>query len=665
MKIVYTDGRYVALSDYSEKDIPKRAGFRWDPDRKRWWTSDPKTASKLVEFADGATRAQLTQVAAQQQAALSASRATTAEIDVPVPDGLAYLPFQRAGIAYASSRPACLIGDQMGLGKTIEAIGVINADASIRRVLVICPASLRLNWQRELTKWLVRPLSVGIVNGGVPATDIVIVNYDILRKYSAALRAAEYDLLIVDEAHYLKNPDAQRTVEVFGTDDYKAKKLPPNKIVSPLRARRRILMTGTPIVNRPKELFPLLHYLAPAAWPNFFTYARRYCNAHQTRYGWDFDGAAHLDELQERLRTTLMVRRLKADVLTELPAKRRQVIECPPNGASGAVSAELSAYARHEREIERAQAAVELAKASDDPADYEAAVARLRERVQAAFTELSLLRHDTALAKVPAVIEHIVDVLESEDKLVVMAHHHDVQDAILSALTEQGVKAVLHRGGLSDVEKQAAVDAFQNDPQTRVFVGSILASGVGITLTAASTIVFAELDWVPGNVSQAEDRLHRIGQQQSVLVQHLVLDGSLDARMAHILVAKQRVIDEAMDKEQAVLPIPPQREQAATVETPRKKIDTLAESLTDQQREAAHTAVRILATYDPDHARVLNGAGFNRLDGQIGHELAQRATLTQRQAALAWSLCRKYHRQLPSVLLATLAYEQPSKAKTT
>lgn len=584
--------------------------------------------------------------------AVAASRATDATINVPTPEGLAYLPFQRAGIAYTIAHPSALIGDEMGLGKTVEAIGVINADPTIERVLVICPASLRINWRRELARWLTRPLTVGIANGdSMPATDIVVINYDILRKHSVAIHAIVWDLVIADEAHFCKSPSAQRTEQLFGTDDYAAKKRSADKVVAPIKARRRLLLTGTPIANRPKELFPLIHYLDPQAWPSFFAYARRYCGATQSRYGWDFDGASHLDELQEKLRSTLMVRRLKADVLTELPAKRRQVIELPANGAAGAVEAEAEAFGRHDLAIEAAQAAVELAKASATPADYEAAVARLREETQAAFTEISHLRHKTAVAKLPQVIEHVREMLDETGKIVVMCHHHDVQDALVA---EFGAACVLHRGGLSDTEKQQAVDRFQRDPSVKVFVGSILASGVGITLTASSTVVFAELDWVPGNVTQTEDRLHRIGQHDSVLVQHLVLDGSLDARMAHILVAKQAVIDQTLDTVEAAIPAAPTRDRPSTADTPRSHIAALADTLTVEQVQAVHTALRILAGYDPDYASERNGAGFNRVDGAIGHSLAERPSLSPRQAALGSVLVRKYHRQLPPPLLATI-----------
>jgi SWI/SNF-related matrix-associated actin-dependent regulator 1 of chromatin subfamily A len=189
---------------------------------------------------------------AERTAALNASRATDAAVELPVPDGLSYLPYQRAGIAYALGHPSVLFGDEMGLGKTIQAIGIINSDPSIKRVLVICPASLKLNWRNELRKWLVREMSIGIAQGKeFPESDVVIINYDILTKHDPKIKAIEWDLVVCDEMHYLKSPDAQRTRAVIGFNS-KGK----GKDVAPICGRRRIGLTGTPIPNRPIELFP-------------------------------------------------------------------------------------------------------------------------------------------------------------------------------------------------------------------------------------------------------------------------------------------------------------------------------------------------------------------------------------------------------------------------
>jgi len=636
MKIIKDGNAWVALSTYAEKDIPKGAGFRWDPDNRRWFTRFMDTAVKLMNFAEGEVKAELEAYLAKKNGAIEASKAADADIEISVPEGLAYLPFQKAGISYALAHRNTLLADEQGLGKTIEVIGVVNALPEIRRVLVICPASLKLNWAREIRKWSVRPLTVGIVNGEFPQTDIAIVNYDILGKHEDTIKAITWDLLVVDECHRLKNPKAKRTQQVLGD-----KTKDGTWEVQPIKAQRRLFLSGTPIVNRPIELWGIVNSLAPDTFNSFWNYAKRYCNAVQGKYGWDMTGASHLDELQEKMRVNLMVRRLKAQVLPELPPKRRQVVELSTNGCQHVVEREAAAISRFQEQMERLKCDVEVAKAGTDD-EYQAAVNALKEGAQIAFAEISKERHAVAMAKVPAVVEHLKDALEG-GKAVCFAHHHDVIAAIAAEF--QG-EAVCLTGENSLVERQAAVDRFQSEPDCKLFIGSIQAAGVGIPLTAASHVVFAELDWVPGNVTQAEDRCHRIGQKDNVLVQHLVLDGSLDSRMAHILVDKQEVIDKAMDKEIPQTPVVPVPE-AATASVSRKALEV---EIPDAQIQAIHTGLRMLAGVC-DGAVNLDGAGFNRLDTAVGKRLASLPGLTSRQASLGKVLLQKYHRQLPQEIL--------------
>lgn len=536
MTITFRRERFEAISSFVEKDELKAAGFRWDKDVRCWYTTDATIARKLSRYADETTRERLTSALVARVAALNESRATSADFVTPTPTGLACMPFQNAGVAALLARSSALLADEMGLGKTVQAIGLINADTTIARVVVVCPATLRLNWQRELTRWLTRSLRVAIASSTVwPDADVVIVNYDILHKHAAVFEQTTFDLAIVDEAHYAKNPKARRA-----------------KATYTIKATRRVLMTGTPIVNRPKELWPLLNYLDKSTWGKFFPFAMRYCAAYNNGWGWDFSGASNLDELQTKLRATLMIRRLKADVLTELPAKRRQVIEIPANGLSAFVERERAAQSQQERTLNALRRAVEHAREAGDSAAYESAVNALRDGERAAFDEMSRLRHETAIAKAPYVVEHLRDVLEAGHKVVVFAHHHDVVDAIAN---EFGRSAVVVDGRVPHVTRQANVDRFQSDETCTLFVGGIQAAGVGITLTAASHVVFAELDWVPGNMTQAEDRLHRIGQRESVLVQHLVLEGSIDAHMAKTLIDKQATLDAALDNDTTPEPI--------------------------------------------------------------------------------------------------------------
>jgi len=357
-------------------------------------------------------------------------------------------------------------------------------------------------------------------------------------------------------------------------------------------------------------------------------------------------GSSNLPELQDKLRGSVMVRRLKRDVLTELPAKRRSVIELPANGAHAAVEAEQRAYESHEETLEALRVAVELAKASDRPEDYEDAVNRLRDAVRCAFTDMSRVRHATALAKVPYVVEHLKEIIEAGGKVVCFAHHRDVIAAIIAEFPG----AVQVTGDDAMQARQDAVDRFQAGACS-LFVGNIQAAGVGLTLTAAAHVVFAELDWVPGNVTQAEDRCHRIGQHSAVLVQHLVLEGSLDSRMAHILVEKQRVIDEALDKVHEAVPVIPAREEPATARVTRTQVEEQAATMTPERIEAVHRGLQMLAGMC-DGAQELDGAGFGRFDVRLGHDLAGRAFLTARQAALGAKLVNKYRRQLPAELVA-------------
>lgn len=642
--------RWIARSTYAQKDIVKSAGFRWDREDYVWYTCDPAIAAKLGD--SDSIRVAIAEHEKKQTAkaaSIEASRAADWSGEIPCPAGRAYLPYQRAGIAYAMARQSTLFGDEMGLGKTIQAIGVINADETIKRVLVICPASLKLNWRRELERWLTRSLKSIIADGkNCPvdaATEILIVNYDIADKHSAALRSIPWDCLIVDEAHYLKNDKAKRTKAILGAAAKKGDGPIPG-----IRAQRKLFLTGTPIPNRPIEGWTIFSALAPDEFRSFWGYAKRYCNATQGSYGWDMTGSANLGELQDKLRASIMVRRLKKDVLTELPAKRRAVVEISQNGASKIVAAEQNAYAAHEAAIERTRAEVELAKAESVDL-YERMVAELREAVRSAFTELSKVRHQVAVAKIPHVVEHLRNALEG-GKVVVFAHHRDVVAGIMAEL-ENEYGAVKVTGEDSMQDRQAAVDRFQSDDSCRLFVGNIQAAGVGITLTAASHVVFAELDWVPGNVSQAEDRCHRIGQRDMVLVEHLVLDGSLDAQMAHTIVEKQAVIDEALDNEHSIDVVAPrrQREKAATEDVTRRQIEAESKVLTDDQIQAIHAGLRMLAEMDEDHASELNGYGYSKMDCMIGHSLAKARQLSPRQAVLGAKLVRRYRRQLPAELV--------------
>lgn len=560
---------------------------------------------------------------------------------IPSPTGLSYLPYQIAGIQYALQRTGTLIADEMGLGKTIQGVGLVNADENIKSVIIVCPKSLKLNWQNELKKWLTRQLSVGLVGDNVPDTDVVIINYNGLTKHVDKICERDWDLMIVDEIHLIKNPDAIRTKNVFNV----AKK-----------AKRRLGLSGSPMPNRTKELWTTLQFVCPETWDppgrvkkngkfievnagegaGWFKFVTRYCNAHRTKYGFDTGGASNLDELHDRLRESCMIRRLKKDVLSELPPKRRQLIELSIDEKSDDIDEEyersLGDSGFYEGETD-----AEVAKNSGDVDDYVNAVNKMQKSLSIAFNQLSAARRRMGIRKVKYAIEHIKELLENVDKIIVFAHHHEVIDSLRESLNEFGVVEIT---GKTDVnERQQNVELFQNDPSYRVFIGSIGAAGVGLTLTAASTVVFVELDWVPSNISQAEDRAHRITQKNSVLVQHLVIPGTIDAKLTSFLVNKQAIIDNALDRNDDFATI----ERDDFVKNNAKKHDDPVIN-TDEVR-LIHDKLRWLAARC-DGAASDDSAGFNRFDSSIGKSLASRQSLTQKQAAYAQKLVIKYRRQL-------------------
>ena len=555
------------------------------------------------------------------------------------------------------------------------------------------------DWRREFERWLVaRPGDEGgrlrpyvVTEGETPPgwADIVIVNYDRLvgknaASLVAALQARTWDLVIADEAHVLKNAEAQRTVVVLGRPGKKARGAKPEvEAVKGLveGARRLLFLTGTPIMNEPAELWTLIHALRPDVWADFFPFGRRYCAGYQKSIGrrtfWDFSGASHLDELQEKLRATCMVRRRKVDVLTELPPKRRELIVL-----QATESGEVRRLLAREEQLHAAIDGVhqelhdraDIAAALGDEVAYRNAVAALRDmpddgddeevgeqraRRGPAFREISGVRHAIALQKVPAVLQHLDAVLDGgTPKLIVFAHHLDVVDAIAAHFGERAVRL---DGRMEMDERQVSVDRFQRDAAVQVFVGQIQAAGVGLTLTAAAHVVFAELVYVPALVTQAEDRAHRIGQRDSVLVQHLVLDGSLDAKIAATLIAKQDIADKALDSERTLLLAAPVTVAEAKGQRGAGRPSKYPAAPT-AVRAAAKAAMQMIASAC-DGAKAQDGEGFAAGDSAFGKSLAWSAgELTDAQTWAAVKLARKYRRQLPAHLLEALAPSESAAA---
>lgn len=360
--------------------------------------------------------------------------------------------------------------------------------------------------------------------------DVTIINYDLLVKYHKELVSASWDFMVLDEAHYVKNPAANRTKVIFGT---KAKRKP----IKGIPYKRLIFLTGTPMTSRPVDLWNFCQVADPQGLgKDYYGFVKRYCAAWSSPWGLDVSGASNLEELGDKLRASFMIRHDKG--ILNLPPKFRQVIELPTDGLG------VQALLKKEAELYAS-----LAKSGVDfeNEDFEEQVERLAkekgpDRVEQ-MTDLAATRQIIALKKLPMALSFVDNLIEQGEKVVVFSYHRAVAQAIKD---HYGAKAVTITGGVTEKARQEAVEAFQGDASVVVMNGQLKAAGVGLTLTASCITVFVEIDYVPANLEQAEDRVHRISQDRTVNAYYLVLEGSLDATIARKVVEKQANIDTVM-----------------------------------------------------------------------------------------------------------------------
>ncbi len=437
------------------------------------------------------------------------------EIEVP---GLKreLFPFQKKGVSFIEQKGGrALIGDEMGLGKTIQVLGWLHLHPEKRPVIIICPAHLKLNWQQEIRMTLPGRQNVEILQGTKPykiTGDIVIINYDILPKWLETLQGQEFQVMVFDEAHFIKNNSAQRTKTVKKL----AKGIP-----------HAIALTGTPIVNRPIEAFNPVQIVDRTIFPDFWEYARTYCDAKHNGFGWDFSGASHKEDLHKKLKA-VMIRRKKEDVLKDLPAKVFSHIPMEIDNEKQYHRAETDfiEYLREQKGKEKAEKAKQ--------AEY--------------LVKIEELKQLCIAGKMKHAIEWVRDFLDTNgQKLVLFTVHKETVDRLME---EFGGLAVKVDGSVSSAKRDEAVQAFQNNPHTRLFVGNIKAAGTGLTLTAASSVAFLELPWTPGDLTQAEDRCHRIGQENSVNIYYLLAAGTIEQEIATLLDQKRKVLNAVLDGEE-------------------------------------------------------------------------------------------------------------------
>ena len=418
-------------------------------------------------------------------------------------------PHQSDGVAFLLSKKRAILADDMGLGKTRQAIVAMEAGCPEGTILVVCPASIKLNWKREIL--MVDDAAtievLGVDNNQADAPRWIIINYDILGKHADRLHAINWSGIILDEAHFIKNASKRTShcLKLLGVQaEARAPLIGPDYV---------FLLTGTPMTNRPKDLFNLFRCVGHPAARSFLSFAKRYCDAYRNDYGWVTTGASNLDELN-LLMKEVSIRRIKDEVL-DLPPKVRSWVPVDistSKAALNAIDSFLSWYSGTD---------------PSKPNDTEF------------LARLTKVRTALHKAKFSAVSERIKDVIASGEKVVVFTCFTDGIDRHKKKLGDQ---AVTITGSDASEKRTISVDRFQADPNVRVALCNIIAGGVGITLTAGTHVIFQDLDWVPANHAQAEDRCYRIGQDHRVTVEYFHADGTLDGYIATLLEQKMAMI---------------------------------------------------------------------------------------------------------------------------
>ena len=421
-------------------------------------------------------------------------------------------PFQKQGVEFLErTNGRALIADEMGLGKTVQALAWLHLHPEKRPAIIVVPASLKLNWKKEAERWLHNP-KIEVLQGSNTHKlkgDIIIINYDVLHHWVDPLREIDPKVLITDECHYYKSNKARRT---------KAVKLLAKAV------DHFIALSGTPIVNKPIEAYNALRLINQDLFKNFRHFVDRYCSPKWNGFGWNYSGASNTQELHDLLKSTVMIRRLKKDVLPELPAKTRSFFPLQLTNQSE--------YSKADNDLIQF-----LRETKGNAAARKAIFAE-------ALTRIEVLKQLAVKGKLEEAVSWITDFLEVQDKLVVFATHKFVIDTLVERF--QGISVKID-GSCTPIQRQQAVDSFQNDPKVQLFIGNIQAAGVGITLTASSNVAFLELPWTPGALVQAEDRCHRIGQKDNVTIYYLLATGTIEDTIAALLDKKRKTLDAVLD----------------------------------------------------------------------------------------------------------------------
>ncbi len=425
-------------------------------------------------------------------------------------------PFQEEGVqGIWSFYGRCLLADDMGLGKTIQALTWIDRIPSRRPVVIVCPSSVKYNWQAEASLHL--NMRTEVLDGRRPARrlpgEIVIINYQILQNWLPLLLKAEPRVVVLDEIHFIKNLRSQRTLAALRLCE---------------NADSVLGLSGTPLTNRPVELWPVLRAIKPSLFPSFEKFAWEYCKPHfHPRYGWRFDGATKTKKLRRILKKYVMIRRRKKDVLTQLPNKTRRYIsfKMAPKQEREYRYAEEDFLAwleeRHANKVKKASKAKELA-------------------------QIGYLLRLAVRIKLPWTLKWLDDFFEGHpgEQLVAFSMHRFVIDAVKEHF---GNRCVVVDGRVTGRKREESIRLFRSNPKKVLFMGQWQAAGIGINLVNAAYGVGLDLPWTPADLMQGEDRIHRMGQKYNTLFTYLILMGTIEEKLMAIQRTKRKVLNAVLD----------------------------------------------------------------------------------------------------------------------
>jgi SNF2 family DNA or RNA helicase len=536
-KGITKDGNWLYLSfgydPVMVRSVKGIAGITWHAKTKAWrapMTSIAEVVKWGETFKQEITadiRETLSSIETSLTELKDASRQTDADIEVA---GLPLLPYQRAGVAYASNARRTFIADEMGLGKTLQAIATLEYVWDSYPAVVVCPATLVLNWKAEYNRWLPhRKVAVVTDRKEFPTDyDIVVVGYSNLTAWEKQL--SNHRSYIFDESHYCKTPTAQRTKSAVKI----AKTAPSEGIV--------LCLTGTPVTNRPAEYASQLMILGKLdKFGGEWGFYRRYCNAFKDKWGqWHLEGHSNLEELNEKLRSTCYIRRTKEQVLTDLPP-----IVHDPVVVDGAAAA-LKEYRKAETDIVEylVQRAKEIAQELGLNPRSAAVVAKIKAESNQHLVRLSVLRRLSAKAKMPAIHEWVESRVSEGRKVVIEAHHRDIVDELALKYVNLRIQGGMD---INEIEAQKHKFMTMSCEEAPVMVLSIQAAKTGHNLQVAQDVLFVELPWTPADVDQTYSRCHRLGQKSSVTATYLLCDKTIDEEIYSLIERKRGVVNQAVD----------------------------------------------------------------------------------------------------------------------